>query len=156
MYVPGPSCRGVLAGLPHTTGLGFQTGHPDRRVLVVSHEYPALCRMSRPPSKPSQARGRMISVSTENPDPRTRSIYSIDYIPRHDLSGAARTDCRSVGMADWAYSSQPTSQAMRPAHPKRTDFAAGLEELRAQVHRRSHQEPSTSTAPSLVEVGENC
>ena len=32
--VPGPSCRGVLAGLPHTTGLGFQTGHPDRRVLV--------------------------------------------------------------------------------------------------------------------------
>ena len=25
---PGPSCRGVLAGLPHTTGLGFQTGHP--------------------------------------------------------------------------------------------------------------------------------
>ena len=30
---PGPSCRGVLAGLPHTTGLGFQTGHPDRRVL---------------------------------------------------------------------------------------------------------------------------
>ena len=32
--IPGPSCRGVLAGLPHTTGLGFQTGHPDRRVLV--------------------------------------------------------------------------------------------------------------------------
>ena len=28
---PGPSCRGVLAELPHTTG--FQTGHPDRRVL---------------------------------------------------------------------------------------------------------------------------
>ena len=26
--------RGVLAGLPHTTGLGFQTGHPDWRVLV--------------------------------------------------------------------------------------------------------------------------
>ena len=27
-YMRGPSCRGVLAGLPHTTGLGFQTGHP--------------------------------------------------------------------------------------------------------------------------------
>ena len=25
--VAGPSCRGVLAGLPHTTPLGFQTGH---------------------------------------------------------------------------------------------------------------------------------
>ena len=25
--IPGPS-RGVLAGLPHTTALGFQTGHP--------------------------------------------------------------------------------------------------------------------------------
>ena len=25
--------RGVLAGLPHTTSLGFQTGHHDRRVL---------------------------------------------------------------------------------------------------------------------------
>ena len=34
--VPGPSDpRGVLAGLPHTTGIGFQTGNPDRRVLVV-------------------------------------------------------------------------------------------------------------------------
>ena len=28
--------RGVLAGLPHTTYIGFQTGHPDRRVLVQS------------------------------------------------------------------------------------------------------------------------
>ena len=25
---PGPSCQGVLAGLPHTTYDGFQTGHP--------------------------------------------------------------------------------------------------------------------------------
>ena len=24
--VPGPSCRGVLAGLPHTTALGFHRG----------------------------------------------------------------------------------------------------------------------------------
>ena len=37
--IPGPSCRGVLAGLLHTTALGFQTGHPDRRVLVHLSNY---------------------------------------------------------------------------------------------------------------------
>ena len=34
VQLPGPSCWCVLAELPHTTSLGFQTGHPDRRVLV--------------------------------------------------------------------------------------------------------------------------
>ena len=34
--------RGVLAGLPHTTILGFQTGHPDRvRVLVLLFAFQA-------------------------------------------------------------------------------------------------------------------
>ena len=34
--LPGPSCWGVLAGTtPHYRPFGFQTGHPDRRVLVA-------------------------------------------------------------------------------------------------------------------------
>ena len=33
LLIPGPS-RGVLAGLPHTIYIGFQTGHPDRRLLI--------------------------------------------------------------------------------------------------------------------------
>ena len=40
--IPGPSCRGVLAGLPHPTGLGFH-GHPLEGTGVGDHFASRFC-----------------------------------------------------------------------------------------------------------------
>ena len=60
--IPGPSDpRGVLAG--HTTGLGFQTGHPDRRVLLSEH----ILRFTRP--VPQRSRSTRCCLCSKPHDP---------------------------------------------------------------------------------------
>ena len=54
---------GVSNGLPHTTGLGFQTGHPDSRVLVCF----ASCVRSSSLGNHVGRRSKYVEVSSVEP-----------------------------------------------------------------------------------------